>query len=177
MLLLAIVWSFAEAILFFIVADVPISWIAVRYGWRRGAAAAVAAALAATAGGSLLYLWASADPAGAAEAVGSLPGIDQALIADTASRFRDEGYPAMFVGSLSGVPYKLYVLAAAREGREILSLLLLTPLLRLPRFLAAAAAAALVGKTLSLWLSMRARLLLLAGFWLLFYGFYFAVSR
>jgi len=38
-------WSAAEAALFFIVADVPISWIAVRSGTRAALLAAVVAAL------------------------------------------------------------------------------------------------------------------------------------
>ena len=36
LLVLTAGWSFAEGLLFFLVADIPISWIAVRHGWRAG---------------------------------------------------------------------------------------------------------------------------------------------
>jgi hypothetical protein len=175
MLLIAAGWGFAEAILFFLVADVPISWIAVRWGWRSGALAAVAAALAAAAGGAALYLWAKADPAGAHDAIIALPGIDETLAAKTAGRFAEGGYWAMLTGSLSGVPYKLFVLAAADQGRALLPLILLSPLVRLPRFLAVALLAAGANKAMAPYLVMRARLALLALVWLLFYAFYFAL--
>lgn len=175
MLILAAAWAFAEAVLFFLVADIPISAVALRFGWRRGVAAAVTGAFAASAGGGLLYGWAAADPAGARAAILALPAIDGAMVSDTARSFRDGGYAAMLAGSLSGVPYKLFALAAAAEGRALLPFLLLSPLLRLPRFLLAAILPAFIGKALSPWLSMTARLVLLAAFWLLFYVFYFAV--
>src|SRR5688572_21231742 len=113
MLLIAAAWAFAEAILFFIVADVPISAIAMRWGWRHGVTAALAAAIAAAAGGAVLFAWASADPSGASASVANLPGIDAAMIADTAADLGSRGYMAMLEGSVSGVPYKLYVVAAA----------------------------------------------------------------
>ena len=175
MLLIAAAWAFAEAILFFIVADVPISAIAVARGWRQGAVAALAAALAATAGGAALWAWASADPAGASAAIAALPGIDGALISETGADFSNRGYWAMLDGSVSGVPYKLYVLAAAGEARSLLPFLLLSFLFRLPRFLGAALAAAAVSRLLQGHLSKRARLALLAAVWAVFYVFYFAV--
>jgi hypothetical protein len=175
MLLIAAAWAFAEAILFFIVADVPISAIAVRWGWRRGVAAAFVAALAAALGGVLLYAWAAADPAGATAAIAALPGLDSATIAATADQFAAHRYWAMLDGSISGVPYKLYVLAAAGEGRPLIPFLLLSILFRLPRFLAAALVAATLSPLLSARLSMRARLGLLAGLWVAFYAVYFAV--
>ena len=175
MLLLAIAWAFAEAILFFIVADVPISWIAVRHGWRAGLAAALVASVAAAAGGALLYGWAAADPAGARDMIAALPGIDGATIEAAAAGFAQDGYWAMPRGSLSGVPYKLYALAAAGEGRALLPFLLLSALVRLPRFAAAALAAAFMSRLLSRRLTMRARLGLLAAIWVAFYAFYFSM--
>jgi hypothetical protein len=175
MLLLAAAWAFAEAILFFIVADVPISAIAVRWGWRRGVAAAFVAALAAAVGGVLLYAWAAEDPVGAADAVAGLPGIDAGMIAATAEQFAAHRYWAMLDGSISGVPYKAYVLAAAGEGRPLVPFVLLSILFRLPRFLGAALVFAALSRLLSNTLSMRGRLGLLACLWIAFYAVYFAV--
>ena len=155
------------------VADLPISVIAVRWGWRPAAAAALVAALAAALGGAVTYAWAAADPGGAHQAIAFLPAIDEALVAATRARLAAEGNAAMFWGSLSGVPYKLYALAAGSDGRPLIPFLLATPLVRLPRFLFAAFGAAALSAWLSRWLGLRARLALLAGFWLAFYGWYF----
>jgi hypothetical protein len=172
-LLLVAGWSFAEAILFFLVADVPISFVAVRWGWRPAAAAAFVAAFAAAAGGAATYAWAASDPAGARAAIVALPAIDAALADATRERLAADGNIAMLWGSISGVPYKLYALAAGSAGRPLFPFLLATPFVRLPRFLFAAFGAAGLSFLLSPRLGMRARLGLLAAFWLLFYTWYF----
>ena len=168
-------WAFAEAILFVLVADVPVSFIAVRHGWRPAAIAALVAAVAAAAGGALLHAWAGADPDGATRTVTALPGIDPALVAETARDFAASGYMAMLIGSVSGVPYKLYALAAGVQGAPLIPFLLLSPLIRLPRFLAVALLAAALGRLASRRLGLCARLGALTAFWLLFYIVYFAV--
>lgn len=176
MLLLVALWAFAEAVLFFIVADVPISFVALRRGWRAGVVAAFVAALAATAGGAVTYAWAASDPAGAREAMRALPAIDTLLIADTQTAFVSGGVGAMFWGSLSGVPYKLYALVAPGTGGMPLTLFLLaSPFVRLPRFLFAALGTAFISHFLSRRFAMRARLFILAGFWIVFYIWYFSV--
>lgn len=176
MLLIVAAWSFAEAILFFFVADVPITAVAVASGWRRGAAAAGIAALAASAGGAVLYGWAAVDPDAARAAILALPAIDAWMVEEAARRFGEGGYSALLAGSLTGVPYKLFVLAAAAEGRALLPFLLASALLRLPRFLIAALLSAAIGKALSRWLSLRSRLGVLGAFWILFYTVYFTVT-
>lgn len=176
MLLLVVAgWAFAEAILFVLVADVPISFVAVRHGWRAAAVAAVAAAVAAAAGGALVHAWAAADPGGATRMIVALPGIDPALVAETARGFAAGGYMAMLAGSVSGVPYKLYALAAGVQGEPLIPFLLLSPFVRLPRFLGVALLAAALGRLASRRLGLCARLVVLTAFWLLFYIVYFAV--
>ncbi len=71
-------------------------------------------------------------------------------------------------------PYKIYALAAGVLERPLPAFVLLTPLVRLPRFLAAVLlsyAADLMLRRLSL----RSRLCLLTAFWLIFYAGYYAV--
>jgi len=173
MLLIVAGWSFAEAILFFIVADLPISVVAVRRGWRAGVKVALAASLAAAAGGAVTYAWASADPEAARAAILALPAIDIGLADAAASRLAAEGNAAMLRGSISGDPYKLYALAAGREGQALLPFLLLTPLARLPRFLGAALLSAGIGRLLAPRFGLRARLAILGLVWTLFYAWYF----
>ncbi len=167
-------WSAAEAAVFFIVADVPISWIAVRSGTRAAMLAALVAALASIAGAAAILLWAGRDPVTAAAFMANLPAIDPALIASAAKGYH-EGPLAMLVGSFSGTPFKLYALEAAKDGGY--SLLLLAPFLRLPRFLAVALIVGGLSKLLSRRFDVRQRLRLLGACWLLFYGFYFWMMR
>ena len=164
-------WSAAESAIFFLVADIPISWIAVRSGTRAGLLAAVVAAVASAVGAALVFFWAGHDPGGAAATMAGLPAIDPALITSAAAGYH-EGAWAMLVGSFSGTPFKLYALEAAK-GPDY-SLLLLAPFLRLPRFLGVALFSGGVSDVLKRWVDVRSRLALLMLLWLLFYAFYFS---
>jgi hypothetical protein len=164
-------WSAAEAAIFFLVADVPISWIAVRSGTKAAILAAITAALASVAGAAAVLLFAHRDPAGAAATMASLPAIDPGLIARAAADYH-RGALAMLAGSFSGTPFKLYALEASK-GPDY-GLLLVAPFIRLPRFLAVAIFVGIVSRQLEPWLDVRRRLVLLLLLWVLFYAFYFS---
>jgi len=165
-------WSAAEVAIFFIVADVPISWIAVRSGTRAALLAALVAALASVAGTLAVLFWAGRDPAGAAATMAALPGIDPALISEAARRYA-QGFGAVLGGSFSGIPFKLFALEASQQGGMLL--VLLAPLLRLPRFLAIALFVGGVSHFLERWIGLRQRLGLLLILWIAFYAWYLSV--
>ena len=165
-------WSAAEASIFFIVADVPISWIAVRKGTRAALLAAVVAALASVAGTFLVYLWVRHDAAGATATLAGLPGIDGAMLARSADHYH-HGLQAVLAGSFKGVPFKTFALAAAKAPDW--AFLLLAPLLRLPRFVGVALVSGGLSRLLERWLTMRQRLALLSLVWIAFYAAYFSV--
>lgn len=165
-------WSAAEAAIFFLVADIPISWITVRSGIKAGLLAAVGAAIASMAGTLVVLVWAGQDPAGAASTMAALPGIDGALVAKAADIYR-EGPLAALLASFSGTPFKLIALEAGRLGEY--ALLLLAPFLRIPRFVAVALFVGIVSRLLEKRMTVRQRLILLGLLWVAFYGFYFAV--
>jgi len=165
-------WSAAEAAIFFIVADVPISWIAVRSGTRAAMLAALVAALASVVGTLAVLFWASHDPSGAMAAMAALPGIDHALTAEAATRY-SQGFGSVLSGSFSGIPFKLFALEAAKEGG--IFFVILAPLLRLPRFLAIALFVGGISHFLARWMSVQQRLGLLLVLWIAFYIWYFSV--
>ena len=165
-------WSAAEAAIFFLVADVPISWITVRRGIRAGLLAAIVAAIASVAGALAVLVWAGQDPAGASAAMAALPGIDAALVAKGADIYR-AGPLAALIASFTGTPFKLIALEAGKQGG--FGLLLLAPFLRLPRFVAVTLFVGIVSRMLQKWMSVRQRLTLLAALWVMFYAFYFAM--
>jgi membrane protein YqaA with SNARE-associated domain len=169
-------WALAEAILFFVVADVPISYVALRYGWQRALHAALLAAAMAGLGGVLLLLWTRVDAGTVRNLIVALPAIDPKMLRDAALAFADGGYWAMAKGSFSGIPYKLYAYAASPSPPGGLGGFLLASILaRLPRFLLITALVSVIGRWLAPRTPLRGRMTLLAGCWLLFYGWYFAI--
>ena len=166
------IWSAAEAAIFFLVADIPISWITVQKGARAGVIAAFVAAIASVVGTLLVLLWAGNDPAGATRVMTALPAIDAEMVSEAAGRFH-RGPLAVLAGAFSGIPFKLFALEAAKEG--VTGFLLLAPLLRLPRFVAVALFVAAISSRLERRMTVRQRLALLFALWTLFYAFYFAV--
>lgn len=160
-------WSAAEAAIFFLVADVPISWIAVRHGTKAAILAALIAAIASVAGVLALWAWSHWDPVMSATVMTLLPGIDDRTLARAAQIYAD-GYVAILVASFQGIPFKLFVL----ESGPNLIFLILAPLIRFPRFVMVAIFSGLVSEGLSRWLSLRARFVLLGLLWIAFYAFY-----
>lgn len=168
-------WSTAEAILWFIVADVPISWIAVRSGTRAGLLAALVAAGSAMLGGAVTFLWAAHDPAFLARLFDALPAISSGLMAEVQQSWRTHGFLGMLAGSFGGTPYKLFAAAAGQQGSALVPFLFASFAARFPRFLLVAAVSGGISHLLSRRLSVRARLAVLLTVWTLFYAWYFSV--
>lgn len=180
---LAFLWGVAEACLFFVVPDVPVSLIALACGWRAGLRAAVAAAAGAMLGGTALALFASQAPETAIALVDAVPAIPTAMIARMQAMMAGTDSAAGLAGvliwaSLSGIPYKIAAASAPGLGIPVWELALLTPLVRLPRFVALAAAGAILHAltpAMPGWMQpVRVRLLLAALGWSAFYGAYWS---
>jgi hypothetical protein len=183
LVLLAFVWGVAEASLFFVVPDVPVSLIALARGWRVGLRAALAAAAGAMLGGTALAVFASHAPEAAIAAVNAVPAISPAMIARMQAMMAGTHSAAglagvMILASLSGIPYKIAAASAPGLGIPVWELALLTPLVRLPRFVALAAAGAglrRLAPALPGWMRpLRVRLLLAALGWSAFYLAYWS---
>ncbi|MFE0754562.1 hypothetical protein ACFW16_11450 [Inquilinus sp. NPDC058860] len=181
--LLAFLWGVAEASLFFVVPDVPVSLIALARGWQAGLRAALAAAAGAMLGGTALAVFAGHAPETAIALVDAVPAIPSAMIARMQAMMAGTESAAGLAGvlilaSLSGVPYKIAAASAPALGIPVWELALLTPLVRLPRFVALAAAGAVL-HSLTPALPrriqpVRVRLLLAALGWSAFYGAYWS---
>lgn len=168
-------WSCAEAILFFIVVDVPLSAIALRQGARRAVLAAVVAAFAAVPGAAVSHRWGASDADGQRAAFLRVPGIDAALVAAARTAYIEDGWRAALRGSFSGVPFKLYAHAAGSQADPLLPFLLITPALRLPRYLLIIALTCAIARLLPVTMTPRVRLQWLSAVWLAFYGCYFTM--
>jgi membrane protein YqaA with SNARE-associated domain len=173
-MIIVAIWSFAEATLFFLVADVPISAVGLRHGTRRALRAALVAALASGTGGVTLSMLAAASPEAMHGILDLIPGIGPRMIDEAAAAFAEDGVGAMLAGSFSGVPYKLFAHAAGLEQSPPIVFLVLSVAARLPRFLLVAVIFGSIRPVLSSRLSRRRIATIFIVFWVLFYAAYFS---
>lgn len=172
--LVALLWGFAEATLFFIVPDVLLTAVAVWRG-RRAALRAVAWTIAgAMIGGALIYGWAGRDQAAVTALIDKLPAISPSMIAGVGDALDRLGAGAMAIGSLSGVPYKIYAAMAPQAGIPLWIFLAASIPARALRFLLVVLIADWINQRLPKRLTQRQRGTVLAAVWLLFYGVYFS---
>jgi membrane protein YqaA with SNARE-associated domain len=173
---LALLWGCAEATVFFIVPDVLLSWIGLR-DLRRALLACLYALLGALVGGSIVWLLGHRDPEPVRSLYAVLPAIDAEMIRAVREQLKTQGILALFLGPLSGTPYKLYALESPVVGLGYVPFLLVSVPARLLRFVAVTMAAAALSRLLRrrLALQQRQRLLLLA--WATFYAGYFYAMR
>lgn len=174
--LIAALWGFGEATLFFIVPDVFLTVVALR---DRHAAllACGAAVIGALAGGLLLYRWGRADPSGATSALLAVPAIGPGMIQDVRSGLASNGLVALFLGPLKGTPYKIYAVVSGESGLSLPLFLLVSIPARGVRFIGMTLAASWVSHgPLSSWPLRRKRALAI-GAWTVFYAVYFALRR
>jgi len=173
--LIAGLWGFAEATLFFLVPDIWLTALAVRRGLKAALLGCLAALAGALLGGLAMYGWAAANPEAAREMLDWVPAIDTPTIGQVRTALYEDGAVAVFLGPLLGVPYKIYAVEAAGAGIGLAVFLIVSIPARLIRFLvvtmvAWAISAALAGHT-----TVRFRTGLLAGVWAAFYIAYFTV--
>jgi len=107
----AFLWGFAEGTFFFVVPDVAIALVALlqpRRAWRH-IVAAIAGSLI---GGALLFNWAVHDPQLAKLDIASVPFVTRHMFAQVQDSFVKHGIGAVFLGPLSGIPYKIFAVEA-----------------------------------------------------------------
>jgi membrane protein YqaA with SNARE-associated domain len=110
-IVLAFFWGFAEGTFFFVVPDVAISLAAMlepRRVWRHILAAIAGSVVA----GMVLFSWSARDPEGAHKAVAQVPFVTARMFVHVQTDFRVHGMTAIFLGPMSGLPYKLYAVEA-----------------------------------------------------------------
>lgn len=176
MLAIAGLWGLAEATVFFVVPDVWISFVAMRRGWQAGLLAACLACIGALIGGALMYLWGGRDAASARHLLDMIPAISPGMIWVTGYQLKDAGPVGMILGAFTGVPFKIYAVEAGANGTGLGAFLGMAAIARITRFALAALIAAAAANILRRFYSERTILSLLAGFWIVFYAWYFTVT-
>lgn len=173
-IVLAFLWGLAEGTLFFVVPDVLLSLVAMlepRKAWRHIVAATAGALLA----GILLFGWASRDVVAARSVVARVPFVTTAMFTRVDESYRLRGIGAVFLGPLTGTPYKLYAVEAPAFVNELAFLAATVPA-RAERFVVVCllfgVPAAWIRKK---WKLSNGRFMLIHGaVWIAFYAFYWS---
>jgi hypothetical protein len=105
-----------------------------------------------------------------------IPAISPGMIWMTGYELEHEGLASIIRGAFTGVPFKIYAVEAGAGGAGLGAFLGMSLVARLTRFVLAALIAAAAANLLRRIYSERAILSLLAGFWVLFYAWYFTVT-
>jgi membrane protein YqaA with SNARE-associated domain len=169
----AAIWGFAEAVVFFTVPDVLLTFLA-QTSLRRALLASLFTAAAACTGGALLYTFALARPDAANALLLAVPGIFPDLITRAGALLENGLLPGLVEGSLTGVPYKIFAVEAAQTGTPLALFLLASLPARLLRFTLSCLASWLIFAKLLSGVSLWTRRILLAAFWIVFYVAYYA---
>jgi membrane protein YqaA with SNARE-associated domain len=173
---LAAAWGFAESTLFFLVPDVLLTWLALTVP-RRGLRACYWALGGALAGAAVMIAWAARAPAGVEAALLAVPGISPPLLEMVRGQLVAEGLPAILMGPVQGIPYKVYVVEATVLGLSAWLLLAISVPARLLRFLLLTLLAIGIARGPLRRLSTRTLRILHLAAWIVFYVVYFVAMR
>lgn len=168
------VWGLLEATLLFMVPDVAISAVTLKYGLKKGVMAAFSAAIGAAIGGLIMFYWGINNLPFILSLIEKLPAISTQMIDKVAVQMSgDSPFRDMLLGSVSGVPYKIYASFGASAHINPLLLFLITPFVRLPRFLLVATGWAFFGQICDKYLKQaNIKFMVLIGFWVISYALY-----
>lgn len=167
-------WGLLEASVFFVVPDVLLTLLATR-SIRRALRACVFALGGALVGGVLMYGFAHYAPDTARTVVAAVPAINDALIASVQQQTRQHGLLALFVGPLTGTPYKIYAVQAGVQGISLLSFIAVSVPARLARFVALVLLTFAISRALQRCWTLRTIQRVLIACWSVFYVWYFFV--
>lgn len=175
MLALIAIWALAEAVLFFIVADVPIMALGIRSGVKKALVGACLAAIMATVGGLVVFNLAAQNPEATRAMIEAVPAITPELVDESIASWRMDGSLAMVAGSFSGVPYKIYAyVAGASAETGWIAFIWMSILARLPRFALVALASGWAGPRLVARFGARPVWTAFALAWAAFYAIYWS---
>lgn len=171
----ALAWGFAEATLFFTVPDVLLTLAAAKFGWRYALRLLAYCLFGALIGGAAMYGLGALNFETARATVDSVPLIPNEMITRVTVEMQGEWLWNMFVGAVTGTPYKVYAISA--PGAEIsLGVFLLGSFVVRPfRWILTILFASAVATGLRRYGLGRCVVPLWAVLWIAFYLFYYVI--
>lgn len=170
----AALWGVAEATVFFIVPDVLLTAAILGRDWRSALKLAVIAAAGATCAGVGMYAWGALDGDGARRVMLMIPAIGPDLFRRTGDEMQGLWPVHMLVGAVTGVPYKLYAIAAGEHGISPFPFIVASFVARLTRFSFAIGLVAVLDACFDRMGWQRVKASLLGVGWVVLYVVYFS---
>lgn len=173
--IIASIWGFAEATLFFFVPDIWISILALQSG-RQGLIACLYAFVGAVVGGLVMYYLGRADVQTMNKVLNKIPAIRMMDILKVQSDIQKSGATAVLFGPMSGTPYKIYAVNA-HSAMSITAFVLVSIPARLVRFIFIALITSFASERFLATFSPRGKLQIVLIVWVAFYIIYFLLKR
>jgi len=171
----AVLWGFAEATAFFVVPDVLLTAAVLVLGAAMALRFAAAAAIAAVAGGLVMWAWGGHDGEGARAFLVTIPLIGDDLLIRVREEIAGVWPVELTLGAITGAPYKIYAIEAGAAGINPFLFAVVSFLARLARFALAIGLFALGMHALRFVGAARFGLWLHVFVWAAIYGIYIAL--
>lgn len=172
---LAAIWGLAEATVFFIVPDVLLTFVACKEG-KRVTGLCLWALAGALVGGCIMFGWGFNDKESAENLLVRIPAVDHDMLLEIEKQVHEGGTKALFIGPITGRPYKAYATYAGTSEVNAVIFFLVSIPARILRFLALAWLSTAISKRFLRQQSDRTRTLLPIAIWVAFYAWYFSVT-
>ena len=173
MFIICLLWGLCEATFFPFAPDVIITFM-VLGGFFHGLVGCAFVLTGALIGGGCMYLLGCYKPSLAIKIVTLLPGVSPKLLGHVKKSLKGQGWSAIIIGSIKGVPYKAFAIQAhTLSPHSPLYFLLLSIPFRLARFLITLSLSHLI---FAFWMksfSTSSKFVVLIAFWVFLYTFYF----
>ena len=173
--IIAAIWGFSEATLFFFVPDIWISVLAVQSA-RQGLIGCIYALIGAMIGGSVMYYIGRGNLQLMNNLMIKIPAIRKKDILNVQSDLKNSGFIAVLFGPMRGIPYKIYA-SNAHSVMSITTFLLISIPARVIRFIIVALVISFVSETLLTDYSTTIKIQFLMIIWVGFYSLYFFIKR
>jgi membrane protein YqaA with SNARE-associated domain len=173
--LIALLWGFAEATLFFIIPDVWISILALQNGTEALIACLYTLAGAMT-GGSIMYFTGRVDVQKWNKLLSKIPAIRSRDIQKVQVDLTRSGIKAVLTGPPQGIPYKIYAVNA-HSVMSIWAFLLISIPARVIRFIIVAVMTTFLSERFLSAFSMANKIWITLLMWAIFYTVYFIAKR
>jgi membrane protein YqaA with SNARE-associated domain len=170
------IWGFLESTIFFIVADVFLSYLVIKNNKRNVLISGIYCAAASTIGGLLIYILAKNHYELVYNLVSHIPLISENTIIKVESNLKEEAIYHIFLGGFSGIPYKIFAMQSSQIDISLPIFILVSFLSRLTRFLFTITIFTVFLKMMRKKLSDKALIYYHAGFWIIFYVNYAALT-
>lgn len=173
--LIALLWGFAEATIFFIIPDVFLSYIAMtEKNIKKVSKVLILTFIGALAGGIIIYLTAKHNPDIVKNILLAVPSVQPYMLEHVEATMNNHPFTGLISGPIFGVPYKLFAFEAPNHMSLPIFIIVSIPA-RLSRFILVSILAYYLSHYLCKILKYKTKLTIWLIVWIFVYTIYFSI--